>query len=296
MQHKGKAELIRRYIVFLLGISIGALGVTLVTRSTLGVNSVACASYVTSVYFPVTMGQVTIAFNLFMMFSLLLIMTKEERRKGWINVLMQIPAFVVFGLLVDFFMFLTRDFHPENMNYLACLLTLCVGVVIIAINIGMQFIGNVAKLSCDAFVIELAQKINIKMGWVKLVYDVILVLIAAVMSLVCSDFTEIVGIREGTLVGAFCVGPMVQVVLPFLGFFQRWILRAQKDPSASDHVAVDPRLTEASATETAADAASAQAESTEAAATTTDTAASTVAVTAATEAPAVTPVVETVRK
>ena len=65
MQHKGKAELIRRYIVFLLGISIGALGVTLVTRSTLGVNSVACASYVTSVYFPVTMGQVTIAFNLF---------------------------------------------------------------------------------------------------------------------------------------------------------------------------------------------------------------------------------------
>ena len=252
MQHMGKAELIRRYIVFLLGISIGALGLTLVTRSTLGVNSVACASYVTSVYFPVTMGQVTIAFNLFMMFSLLLIMTKEERRKGWINVLMQIPAFVVFGLLVDFFMFLTSDFHPENMNYLACLLTLCVGVVIIAINIGMQFIGNVAKLSCDAFVIALAQRINIKMGWVKVVYDVILVVIAAVMSLVCSDFTEIVGIREGTLVGAFCVGPMVQVVLPFLGFFQRWILRAQKEPSASDHVAVDPRLTEANATESVA--------------------------------------------
>ena len=210
--------------------------------------------------------------------------------------MMQIPAFVVFGLLVDFFMFLTRDFHPENMNYLACLLTLCVGVVIIAINIGMQFIGNVAKLSCDAFVIALAQKINIKMGWVKLVYDVILVLIAAVMSLVCSDFTEIVGIREGTLVGAFCVGPMVQVVLPFLGFFQRWILRAQKEPSASDHVAIDPRLTEASATEPVADANTAQSESPETVATTTDAAASAATVTAASEVPAVAPAVETVRK
>ena len=99
----GKAELIRRYIVFFVGISIGAFGVTLVTRSTLGVNSVACASYVTSVYFPVTMGQVNIAFNLFMLISQLVIMTKAQRRAQWVMVLMQIPAFVVFGLLLDFF-------------------------------------------------------------------------------------------------------------------------------------------------------------------------------------------------
>lgn len=226
MQHMGKAELTRRYIVFLLALIVGALGVTLVTRATLGVNSVACASYVTSVYFPVTMGQVTIAFNLFMMLALLLIMTKEERRNGWVNVLMQIPAFVLFGLLVDFYMWLTRDFHPDQISYFACLVTLAVGILLISFNIALQFIANVAKLSCDAFVIELSQKINIKLGWVKLVYDVLLVVIAAAISLVCSDFTELVGVREGTLVGAFGVGPLVQFVLPFFAFFQHWIARA----------------------------------------------------------------------
>lgn len=241
MQHMGKAEIIRRYVVFFVALVVAACGVTLVTRATLGVNSVACASYVTSVYFPVTMGQVTIAFNLFMMFSLLLIMNKEERRNGWVNVVMQIPAFVAFGLLVDFFMWLTKDFHPDEISYVACLATLAVGTVLISCNIALQFIANVAKLSCDAFVITLADKIHIKLGWVKLVYDVLLVVIAASISIICSDFTELVGVREGTLVGAFCVGPLVQVFLPYFGFCQRWILRAKK-PQHSDQ-SVDNSLT-----------------------------------------------------
>ena len=62
-----KQELFRRYIVFFLALTIGACGVTLVTRSHLGVNSVACLSYVSSIYLPVTMGTVVIIFNLSML-------------------------------------------------------------------------------------------------------------------------------------------------------------------------------------------------------------------------------------
>ena len=47
-----KQELFKRYCVFMLGISIASVGVSfLVTRSTLGVNSIACASFVISSYF-----------------------------------------------------------------------------------------------------------------------------------------------------------------------------------------------------------------------------------------------------
>ncbi|MBU3845289.1 MAG: hypothetical protein H9847_10590 [Candidatus Anaerobiospirillum pullicola] len=243
----GKAELIRRYIVFFVGISIGAFGVTLVTRSTLGVNSVACASYVTSVYFPVTMGQVNIAFNLFMLISQLVIMTKAQRRAQWVMVLMQIPAFVVFGLLLDFFMFLTRDYHPGEYGYWAEFLTLIAGTIIIAINICMQVAGGVTKLSCDAFVVVLAERIHRNIGTIKIIYDWTLVATAAVMSLVCSGFTEIVGIREGTLIGAFFVGYLVKLLYPHFKFCERWILRAHKEKHVPE--AVDSTLTPSAATE-----------------------------------------------
>ena len=111
-----KSELIRRYIVFMLGITIGALGVTLTTRATLGINSVACASYVVSVYFPITMGTFTIMFNGLMLILQFFMLSKGARRFQFINILMQVPALFVFGLLLDFFMFLTRSFHPEEMG------------------------------------------------------------------------------------------------------------------------------------------------------------------------------------
>lgn len=221
----GKAELVRRYTVFLLAMIVGSFGVTLVTRATLGVNSVACFSYVTSVYFPITMGMVNILFNCSMLISQFFVMNAAKRRVQLVNVLLQVPAMVLFGFMLDFWLYVTEDFHPENMpyGYAVCFITFFVGSVIIALNIVLQAIGNVAKLPCDAFVMILAARINKKLGWVKLAFDAFLVITAAIMSLLCSGFSEIIGIREGTVLGALMIGPMIQVLMPYFAFFTRWI-------------------------------------------------------------------------
>lgn len=228
-----KAELTRRYCVLMLGMMVGALGVTLVTRSTLGVNSVACFSYVTSVYFPITMGMVNILFNCSMLLAQFVIMNRAERRVQFINVLMQIPAMILFGFMIDVCMYFTRDFHPDTMpyGYAMCFLTFVVGSIIIAINIVLQVIGNVAKLPCDAFVMILSSHINKKLGIVKLSFDAFLVITAAIMSLVCSGFSEIIGIREGTVLGALMIGPLVQLFLPYFGFLNRWIDKVKTQDS-----------------------------------------------------------------
>ena len=104
-----KQELFRRYIVFFLALTIGACGVTLVTRSHLGVNSVACLSYVSSIYLPVTMGTVVIIFNLSMLILQFFLYKRVELKYHLMNLLLQIPAFFFFGILVDIFMFLTKN-------------------------------------------------------------------------------------------------------------------------------------------------------------------------------------------
>lgn len=216
-----KRELYRRYAFFICALIVGAFGVTLVTRSTLGVNSVACFSYVISVYFPVTMGTITISFNACMLIGQFFIFTREQRRRELVNVMLQVPAICIFGVMVDIWMWLLSDLPLYN--YAFKMGMLLIGSAIIALNIAMQATASVTMLSCDAFVLHLSRRIQKKMGRVKLCYDLILVCSAALMSLCCSGFTEIVGIREGTVIGAIIVGPLAQRWLPLVGVVKPWL-------------------------------------------------------------------------
>ncbi|HIV14990.1 MAG TPA: hypothetical protein IAB18_03630 [Candidatus Avisuccinivibrio pullicola] len=209
-----KSELARRYTVFMLAMVIGSFGVTLVTRSLLGVNSVACFSYVTSVYFPITMGTVNILFNLTMFVSQFFILTGEQRHRELGNFLLQIPAMILFGVMLDVWLWITDSL--VIVNYAMALTILFIGSVLIAVNIALQATASVAMLPCDAFVRQLATRLQKRLGSLKFIYDLFLVGTAAIMSLVCSGFTEIVGIREGTVIGALIVGPITQVALRFM--------------------------------------------------------------------------------
>lgn len=234
----GKEELIRRYLVFFAAIVIAGFGVTLVTRASLGVNSIACASYVISTYFPVTMGAVVIAFNVITWLLQIPLMPKGDKKAQYINLFLQFPALVLFGFMVDVFMWLTKDFHPEQYEYgyAACVATFILGSIIISINIVMQATANVTKIACDAFVIVLAAYLKRNMGRIKLYFDSFLVAIAAIISLVCSDFTEIIGIREGTIIGVILIGPVVQLLLPHAKCIEDWILKARKNDASPQMV------------------------------------------------------------
>ena len=131
-------------------------------------------------------------------------------------------------------MYLTQDFHPEYIGYWACFATFLAGVIIISVNIVLQSTVNVAMLPCDAFVIKLAQVRKWKMGIVKLSYDLILVGLAAAISLWCSNFTTIIGIREGTILGAVLIGPTVQLILPYFAFIERFWAANQVAPGSKE--------------------------------------------------------------
>ena len=151
-----KAELKRRYLVCLIAIVIGALGVCLMTRAMIGVNSVGCATYVLAYYFPLSMGTFTIILYALMLIVQVCLQSKEERKSQRVFTLMQIPTFVLFGLFLDLFLFLTRSFQPETIGYLASIITFLISVVLTSFCFSVQMCGQVAKMPSDAFVITLA--------------------------------------------------------------------------------------------------------------------------------------------
>lgn len=230
----GRHELIRRYLVFFFGLTIGAFGVTLMTRAVMGVNSVACVAYVTSVFYPFTMGTVTIAWYTLMLILQCFVLTKEQRRTQYIDLILQIPSLIVFGIMVDIFMYLTEGFHPDRYGYSACLITFLISCLIIAVNIAIQAIADVAKLSGDAFCIVLAHRLGKEIGLIKLIYDLVLVFVALAITLIGSNFTKIVGVREGTILGSLLIGPLITWSTPHLNFLNKYIERGkEKDDKAA---------------------------------------------------------------
>ena len=68
---------LKRYIIFLIGLFINSLGVSLITKANLGTSPISSIPYVLSLNFPLTLGNFTIIFSLLLIFLQLLILRKN---------------------------------------------------------------------------------------------------------------------------------------------------------------------------------------------------------------------------
>ena len=95
-------EKAKRYLVFLVWLFISSLGVSLITKADLGTSPISAIPYVLSLHFPLTLGQFTVAFSLFLILLQLLML----RRRFKAEHLLQIPISVAFidltMVLLDF--------------------------------------------------------------------------------------------------------------------------------------------------------------------------------------------------
>ena len=80
---------LKRYFLFLVGLFINSLGVSLVTRASLGTSPISSIPYVLSLNFPFTLGNFTIVFSLLLIALQILILRKNFK----IENILQIPVY-----------------------------------------------------------------------------------------------------------------------------------------------------------------------------------------------------------
>lgn len=73
----------------------------------------------------------------------------------------------------------------------------------------------------DGLVVIYSRYKHYSLGKVKLLFDMSLVIMAVVVSLWQSNFSEITEVREGSIIGSLIVGPIVQFLLPYFAFFTK---------------------------------------------------------------------------
>lgn len=210
---------LRRYLLFIVSLFINAFGVAFITKALLGTSPITSITYVLSLFTGPTMGQWTIIINIFMVILELPLMSRERLRNERRLYLLQIPVTIFFGLFIDFSMNMLHMLNPAT--YMAQIVSLLVGCVILAVGIALEVKVNVAMAAGEYFVRLIAIRTKKDFGYVKLGFDSSLVLLSCIVSLIFMH--GIYGVREGTVVAALIVGPIVHIVSPFYSFLDKWL-------------------------------------------------------------------------
>lgn len=200
-----KKELTKRYITFIIGLFISALGVAITKKGELGVSPISSVANVMSFRFPVlTLGNWLIVWNGILILGQILILRKKFQ---WIQ-LLQIPVSFLFGYFTDFGMWLL-SFFPANV-YVLRLALVVLGTAVLGLGISLAFQANVIMNSGEAFVKAVSDTIKKDFGNIKIVFDVSCVVFSILLSLLFFDF-KIVGTREGTIIAALLTGISVKL-------------------------------------------------------------------------------------
>ena len=116
-----KAEQVKRYLIFLVGLFVNSLGVSLITKGNLGTSPISSIPYVLSLNFPFSLGNFTIVFSLLLIFLQFLLLGKNFKAEH----LLQIPVSMAFGYFIDMSMILLGFVHP--VSYISKVLGLLTG-------------------------------------------------------------------------------------------------------------------------------------------------------------------------
>lgn len=208
-------ETLKRYLIFLVGLFVNSLGVSLITKANLGTSPISSIPYVLSLNFPFTLGNFTIFFSIFLIVLQLIILRKNFKLEH----ILQIPVSIIFGYFIDLTMILFFWVNPEA--YIMKIVYLLMGCLILGVGVYMEVLADVVMLPGESFVRAIVLTWKTNFGTTKICFDVSMSVIAVVLSFVFAG--RLAGVREGTVIAALLVGFIARLIGKKLVFLKDMI-------------------------------------------------------------------------
>ena len=205
----------KRYLIFLVGLFVNSLGVSLITKANLGTSPISSIPYVLSLNFPFTLGNFTIFFSIFLIVLQLIILRKNFKLEH----ILQIPVSIIFGYFIDLTMILFSWVNPEA--YIMKIVYLLIGCLILGVGVYMEVLADVVMLPGESFVRAIVLTWKTNFGTTKICFDVSMSVIAVVLSFVFAG--RLAGVREGTVIAALLVGFIARLIGKKLVFLKDMI-------------------------------------------------------------------------
>ncbi len=217
---KMKIDKIKRYIIFIIGLLINSVGISLITKADLGTSPISSVPYVLSLNFPLSMGTFTVLFSLLLILLQLLILKKNFKMEH----ILQIPVAVAFGVFIDVSMAILDFVNPHL--YVMKLAYLIVGCFILGIGVYMEMLADVVMLPGESFVRAIVFRWNKEFGSTKIAFDSSMTVIAGILSFTFTG--RLIGVREGTVVAAILVGFIARLIGRKFSFLAEFLFSQDK--------------------------------------------------------------------
>lgn len=194
---------IKRLVLLCVGLSIMAFGVAFSIKAQLGTSPISSVPYVTSAILGLSVGTTTIIMNFMFVAIQIAILRKKY---DWFQ-LLQLPAAIVFGVMIDVAEYIISPITLSN--YFQQWLICAAGIVLVALGVSVEVAAKFVTTAGEGVVLAICQVAPIKFGNMKVIFDVTLVCISVVLSLVFLGKLD--GVREGTAAAAVFVGLFTKV-------------------------------------------------------------------------------------
>lgn len=194
---------IKRLVLLCVGLSIMAFGVAFSIKAQLGTSPISSVPYVTSAISGLSVGTTTIIMNFMFVAIQIAILRKKY---DWFQ-LLQLPAAIVFGVMIDVAEYIISPITLSN--YFQQWLICAAGIILVALGVSVEVAAKFVTTAGEGVVLAICQVAPIKFGNMKVVFDVTLVCISVVLSFVFLGKLD--GVREGTAAAAVFVGLLTKV-------------------------------------------------------------------------------------
>lgn len=193
-----------RYMWFFIGVIINSFGVAFITKAALGTSPISSIPYVLSEGIPsLSFGATTFIFNMLLIIFQIIYLGKDYKKIQ----LLQIVVNMVFSVFIDISM--SALFWLEPSGIVEKIISLALGCAILGFGISIEVAPGALMVPGEGVVSALASKSKMKFGTIKIMFDVSLMVIAGILSLIMIHGIDRLGL--GTIISALIVGKFVNI-------------------------------------------------------------------------------------
>ena len=208
MRKSAPRQWVLRVLVYAFGLLLMAFAVGFAVNSDLGVSPVSSLPYVISLAAGVPLSRCVVAVFCFYILLQVLMLRQEFRPVQ----LFQIAFSTLFGYFVSFAGGVMGDFCFPG--YLGRLGMLAVSIVLTAVGVLLYIGADLVPMPMEGLSLTLSRRRNVPFPRMKLILDCVSVAAAVLISLLVLHRLD--GIREGTILTAVLVGPLMSLLRPVL--------------------------------------------------------------------------------
>ena len=203
-----ETKMINRYVIYIISLFIISLGASLSIKANLGTAPLICIPYVSSVISNLSVGTVSFIFSIILIALQVLILRGDFEKRQYLQIVMG----TIFSAFIDITLMLVSFLNPQD--YISQMLLLLISCVVVAFGVLLEIQTEVVYLPPDGLIVAISKALKKEFGKVKPYIDTSMVIIAATLSVVFLGY--LIGVREGTIISALIIGPIVRVLKKYL--------------------------------------------------------------------------------